>query len=111
MSYLGNWCIKPETPCSPCSKQWLGRGPMQDVTTQKHDYTWKSAERSEPYKLKGNLYCPCATMSGKVAIIYTNIAKLHLIIVHRKKVSCGTFKIPDYPTCGTLIPRMRYHKY
>lgn len=41
LSFLGNWCFKPETPITPCDRQLLGRGPMQDVTTQKHDYTWK----------------------------------------------------------------------
>ena len=25
----------------PCTRDLLGRGPMQDITTQKHDYTWK----------------------------------------------------------------------
>ncbi|XP_023290082.1 stabilizer of axonemal microtubules 1 [Orussus abietinus] len=63
LSYLGNWCVKPEDPITPCDRQWLGRGPMQDVTTQKHDYTWKIAPKEEPYSLRPNLYFPCASMS------------------------------------------------
>lgn len=64
MSYLGNWCIKPEEPCTPCSKNLLGRGPMEDDTTNKLSYTWKSQPKVKPFKLRGNLYCPCACMSG-----------------------------------------------
>ncbi|EGI60088.1 Endocuticle structural glycoprotein SgAbd-2 [Acromyrmex echinatior] len=41
LSFLGNWCFKPETSITSCDTQLLGRGPMQDETTQKHDYTWK----------------------------------------------------------------------
>lgn len=44
LSYLGNWSPKPEAPCIPCTKDLMARGPMQEVTTQKHDYTWKYAD-------------------------------------------------------------------
>ncbi|XP_044003967.1 stabilizer of axonemal microtubules 1-like [Aphidius gifuensis] len=63
LSYLGNWCIKPEEPCTPCTKNLLGRGPMEDNTTNKLSYTWKSQPKVKPFKLRGNLYCPCACMS------------------------------------------------
>ncbi|XP_053997968.1 stabilizer of axonemal microtubules 1-like isoform X1 [Hylaeus anthracinus] len=62
-SYFGNWCITPEQPITPCSKQWLGRGPIQDVTTQKHDYTWKSMEPVQAFKAQQNLYCPAARLA------------------------------------------------
>jgi len=48
----------------PCDKQWLGRGPMEDVTTHKHDYSWKSMTRPEVIKIENNLYPPCAALSG-----------------------------------------------
>ncbi|XP_014609754.1 PREDICTED: uncharacterized protein LOC106789785 [Polistes canadensis] len=63
LSYLGNWCIKTEPSITPCDKQWLGRGPMQDETTQKHDYQWKSMKQSESFKARDNLYLPCASLS------------------------------------------------
>lgn len=62
MDYL---CVKPVSCITPCEKQWLGRGPMQDVTTQKHDYTWKSIETTPPYKAKHNIYCHPAPLLGK----------------------------------------------
>ncbi|XP_076243445.1 uncharacterized protein LOC143184827 [Calliopsis andreniformis] len=62
-SYLGNWCHKPEPSITPCQKQWLGRGPMQSVTSQKHDYTWKCVKPPEPIKAQQNLYCPPARLS------------------------------------------------
>ncbi|KAK9300425.1 hypothetical protein QLX08_006948 [Tetragonisca angustula] len=61
-SYFNHLCVKPESPCIPCEKQWLGRGPIQDVTTQKHDYTWKSISQVEPYKAQTSLYCPPAPL-------------------------------------------------
>ncbi|XP_025154554.1 stabilizer of axonemal microtubules 1-like [Harpegnathos saltator] len=62
MSYLGNWCIKTEPSMTPCTRDWLGRGPMQDVTTNKHDYSWKFVDRTEPLKAQNNLYSPCAAL-------------------------------------------------
>ncbi|XP_032668783.1 uncharacterized protein LOC116842981 [Odontomachus brunneus] len=62
MSYLGNWCVKMEPPMIPCEKDWLGRGPMQDVTTHKHDYPWKCVDRAKPLKAQNNLYPPCAAL-------------------------------------------------
>lgn len=64
MSYLGNWCVKMEPSIIPCDKDWLGRGPMQDITTQKHDYSWKCGDRAEPLKAQDNLYPPCAGFCG-----------------------------------------------
>ncbi|XP_011700994.1 PREDICTED: protein FAM154A-like [Wasmannia auropunctata] len=63
MSYFGNWCVKTDPPMTPCDRQWLGRGPMEDVTTHKHDYSWKTAMRSEIIKAQNNLYPPCAALS------------------------------------------------
>ncbi|XP_020281547.1 stabilizer of axonemal microtubules 1 [Pseudomyrmex gracilis] len=63
MSYLGNWCVKPEAPITPCERQWLGRGPMEDMTTNKRDYSWKCAQRAEPFRIRNNLYLPCAALS------------------------------------------------
>ncbi|XP_066583812.1 stabilizer of axonemal microtubules 2-like [Prorops nasuta] len=63
LSYVGNWCVKPEECIMPCDRQLLGRGPMQDVTTQKHDFTWKCLAPPEPIKERPNLYNACAAMS------------------------------------------------
>lgn len=64
MSYFGNWCVKTDPPITPCDKQLLGRGPMEDVTTQKHDYSWKYTDRVQPIKTEDNLYRPCAALCG-----------------------------------------------
>nr|XP_034189592.1 uncharacterized protein LOC117608487 isoform X2 [Osmia lignaria] len=56
-SYMDYLCVKPVSSITPCEKQLLGRGPMQDVTTQKHDYTWKSIETTPAYKARNNIYC------------------------------------------------------
>lgn len=66
MSFFGNWCVKQDSPMTPCDRQWLGRGPMEDVTTHKHDYSWKCVERDEPFKAQNNLYPPCAALSGNL---------------------------------------------
>nr|XP_033323056.1 stabilizer of axonemal microtubules 1-like [Megalopta genalis] len=64
MSFLGNWCAKPETSITPCSKQMLGRGPMQDVTTQKHDFTWKCIPTNSEIRPEDNLICPAIALEG-----------------------------------------------
>ncbi|KAG7210914.1 hypothetical protein KM043_016291 [Ampulex compressa] len=55
LSFLGNWCVKPEHPMTPCEKQMFGRGPMQDVTTQKCDYTWKQTQLQTAIRPENNL--------------------------------------------------------
>ncbi|KAJ8669021.1 hypothetical protein QAD02_000280 [Eretmocerus hayati] len=55
MSYLGNWCPKPQKRIQPCTRQLLGRGPMQDCTTQKCDFRWLCGEKLVPTKPEGNL--------------------------------------------------------
>lgn len=67
MSYPGNWCAKPETPIIPCQRQWLGEGPMENTTINKHSYMWLCADKPDPAKPRNNIYLPCATMNG---IIY-----------------------------------------
>lgn len=53
----------------PCTRQMLGKGPMQDLTTQKHDYTWKCIDREKPLKPQLNIYCPCAGMTGNTKTV------------------------------------------
>ncbi|KAK2588149.1 hypothetical protein KPH14_004199 [Odynerus spinipes] len=57
LSYLGNWCVKPEKPITPCDRQLLGRGPMQEETTQKHDYTWRYCIPPPGIRPEDNLMC------------------------------------------------------
>ncbi|XP_012056378.1 PREDICTED: protein FAM154A-like [Atta cephalotes] len=54
LSFLGNWCFKPETSIMPCETQLLGRGAMQGETTQKHDYTWKRMMRPTEFRPENN---------------------------------------------------------
>ncbi|XP_043476685.1 stabilizer of axonemal microtubules 1-like isoform X2 [Leptopilina heterotoma] len=63
LSYLGNWCVRPEPKITPCDKELFKRGPIQDVTTQKHDFTWKSTPKITSIKERNNLYSPCVSMS------------------------------------------------
>lgn len=42
----------------------LGRGPMQDVTTQKHDYTWKRTHLNEQVRPEDNFVFPATCMEG-----------------------------------------------
>ncbi|XP_047344973.1 stabilizer of axonemal microtubules 1-like [Vespa velutina] len=57
LSFLGNWCVTPEKSITPCDRQLLGRGPMQDETTQKHDYTWRQCIPPSEIRPEDNLMC------------------------------------------------------
>ncbi|KAI4478170.1 hypothetical protein M0804_012128 [Polistes exclamans] len=57
LSFLGNWSVKPEKSITPCDRQLLGKGPMQDETTQKHDYTWRYSKPLDVIKPENNLTC------------------------------------------------------
>lgn len=56
--------MKIDPPIIPCDRRLLGRGPMEDVTTHRHDYSWKYTDRVQPIKVQDNLYRPCAALSG-----------------------------------------------
>ena len=64
MSYMGNWCIEPAKPLKPCDRDWKGRGPMFDKTTNRHDYVWKSNPAPEQVKYKGQLCIPKGPIDG-----------------------------------------------
>jgi len=85
MSYFGNWCVKTDPPITPCDRQWLGRGPMEDVTTHKHDYSWKSMKRPEIIKAQNNLYPPCAAFSGNLRC-YIRISIYCILILKNQNV-------------------------
>lgn len=56
---------------------------MQDVTTQKHDYTWKIVPQVEPYKEEHNLFCEPARLDGE----YTKDQNMfHLLFTYGKLV-------------------------
>ncbi|XP_070525840.1 folliculin-interacting protein 2 isoform X3 [Cardiocondyla obscurior] len=63
MSYIGNWCVKTDPPITPHERRWLGKGPMEDITTHAHDYSWKNIRRPEMIKTPNNLHTPCAALS------------------------------------------------
>ena len=74
MSFLGNWCVKQEPPIIPCDKQFLGRGPIQEVTTQKHDYTWKNIPLEPDARRADNLVPACTPIECTYykCIVYFN---------------------------------------
>lgn len=41
MSFPGHFCIPQQKPLKPRSRTLLGKGPMQQITTNKHDYVAK----------------------------------------------------------------------
>ncbi|XP_011500260.1 PREDICTED: protein FAM154A-like [Ceratosolen solmsi marchali] len=58
LSYLGNWCIKPQEKILPCKRSLFGRGPIENQTTQKEDFVWKYSLKEKPMKYSGNLRMP-----------------------------------------------------
>lgn len=48
--------MKPEQPIIPCTRQWLGKGPLQSDTTQKLSFTWQKVEPVKPIKERPNLH-------------------------------------------------------
>lgn len=53
-------------PCKPLLRNMMGTGPMQSVTTQRHDYTPKPIPCTESYKPKYSLPCSAYKMEGKI---------------------------------------------
>lgn len=50
LAYPGHFKVRRQRPIIPCPRSLLGEGPMQDLTTQKHDYGCKPICRRPPLK-------------------------------------------------------------
>lgn len=108
MSFLGNWCVKPETPITACSKQMLGKGPMQDFTTQKHDYTWKHIPVETSIRPEDNLVSANLPMERKLfqfvsinrrlfmQLFFHKYVRTSLIIVTQCNLLCMYLGTPSY---------------
>lgn len=61
MSYPGHIGVSKQQPIIPCPRSMLGEGPMQDLTTQKHDFVSMPFSRRNminPRNLMINSSCP-----------------------------------------------------
>lgn len=61
LSYPGHCGVPRQKPIYPCSQALLGSGPMQDLTTNKHDYVAKPIQRRpliRPKSMMVSTQCP-----------------------------------------------------
>lgn len=65
MSYQGHRGVLPPCPILPCEHNLLGEGPMQDLTTQKHDYVPKPFVRPDKVIPPSNLFSSDCPLSDK----------------------------------------------
>lgn len=62
LSYPGHQCPERQPIIPPCDHSMLGSGPMQDMTTQRHDYVQKCAKRPPLMHPVHSILTPCAPM-------------------------------------------------
>ncbi|XP_026675213.1 stabilizer of axonemal microtubules 1 [Ceratina calcarata] len=108
MSFLGNWCVKPETPITPCDKQWLGRGPMQDVTTQKHDFTWKNVPVSPDLRREDSLATACAPFEKCTTYKLSYINNDKCLLPLPSYAPDRTYRPSDVPMTTETIMQLSY---
>ncbi|KAK9739692.1 hypothetical protein QE152_g8803 [Popillia japonica] len=65
MSYQGHMNVLPPCPILPCEHNLLGEGPMQDITTQKHDYVPKPFSKPDKVVPPANLFSSDCPLSDK----------------------------------------------
>lgn len=63
LAYPGHFCVPRQTPIRPCAQSLLGSGPMQDLTTQKHDYVSKPICRRMPIRPRNTMERTTAPLS------------------------------------------------
>lgn len=51
--------MEPAAPMPPCEREWFARGPLQDITTNKHDYVPKPFSKRCIMKTSHNLATGC----------------------------------------------------
>lgn len=85
MSYVGNWCPKPEKSILPCTRQLLGRGPIQDYTTQKCDFTWKCGTPEAGFRPEASLGLSRAPFECKLCVFLFDWESVDIKHVRRDK--------------------------
>ncbi|XP_063975206.1 uncharacterized protein LOC135161500 isoform X2 [Diachasmimorpha longicaudata] len=128
VSYLGNWYLdQPKVHPIRCDKQWLGRGPMLNMTTNKCDYTWKLVPKPKAVKNRPNLCCPTTKLSSDTTynLSYyksdgrTPITSFKPISKYMKGIvpvdDCTTYKLSywpnELPSTKNNSPWKKYIKY
>ncbi|XP_053593407.1 uncharacterized protein LOC103574578 [Microplitis demolitor] len=115
LSYIGNWCVKREIQNESAPRrtveQWLGTGPMQDNTTNKDAYTWKSIARSKPFKVSNNLYCPCASIDDNTTYKLSYYESGCGIPVSRSFKPKKIYTKSDVPMDGCTTYKLSYWPY
>jgi hypothetical protein len=59
LSYQPAGCYEKAKPIYPFSRSLLGTGPMQSLTTQKHDFVSKFQYKQQPFKPQHNIMRSC----------------------------------------------------
>lgn len=63
MSYQANALHNPPAPFRPCSHDLLGKGPISQVTTNRHDYVPKYVDRVDPIRPERQIFMSNAPLS------------------------------------------------
>ncbi|XP_022905149.1 stabilizer of axonemal microtubules 1 [Onthophagus taurus] len=65
MSFQGHTNVLPPCPIVPCEHNFQGEGPMQDITTQKHDYVPKPFSKTGKFSPTNNIFSSDCPLSDK----------------------------------------------
>ncbi|CAL7949219.1 unnamed protein product [Xylocopa violacea] len=109
MSFLGNWCVKQEPPIIPCDKQLLGKGPMQEVTTQKHDYTWKNIPVDPDARREDNLVFASSPVECCTTYRLSYFENDHKLLTPIENYApIRTFRPADMPMTSETVMQLSY---
>lgn len=107
MSYQPNPCHLPPTPFHPCNHDLLGKGPISDVTTNRHDYVPKDVDKVIPFVPQGQIFLSNQPLSDKTVNRMSYMPHDHQEMVQKiippNNLTQGKGRID-----GTTIQKMSY---
>ncbi|KAK6621469.1 hypothetical protein RUM44_001276 [Polyplax serrata] len=95
--------------CKPMYRNMMGAGPLQSMTTQRHDYTMKISERPVPHKQENSIHLSTAKMENGTTM------SLSYQPVEGERVTSykpqGVYKKPEYRLEQDTINRLSYQPW
>lgn len=108
-SFPGHFCIPRQKPLKPCSRSLLGKGPMQQMTTQKHDYVAKPVCRRQLIFPTSKMLKTCALLDKetvqKLSYMAPNMDKFSKAISFKPT---PIYKQPKVPMDIDTVQKLSY---
>lgn len=107
LSYLPNYGFKPPLPTAACDHDLSNKGPMQEITTTRHDYVPKPIYKTEPCNPENTIARSTEPLSNKTINRLSYLPVVTFDVV-KPTIPTQTLELPKGPMECRTIQKMSY---